>query len=60
MSKLLIKPKLNSWIRHQISPESAGWSHVGFSVYDLQEGKEIVGKGNSDEVCIVLLINNKL
>lgn len=55
MSKLLRKPNLNSWIRQQISPESAGWSHVGFSVYDLQEGKEIVGKGNSDEVCIVLL-----
>ena len=62
MADLLIAPDLNGGAVHDITPASAGWSHVGFATYDLQSGSIInesiaaAGDANQDvEICIVLL-----
>lgn len=39
----------------RITPESAGWSYVGFEVYTLSSGEIIARETIDQEVCIVLL-----
>lgn len=56
MSELLIKPTFNGTNPvQQITPQSAKWSYVGFSVYDTAAGKGLENDGNEDEICVVLL-----
>lgn len=38
-----------------ITPESAGWSYVGFEVYKLQAGQQLKQDTKEQEVCLVLL-----
>ena len=39
----------------QVTPESAGWTYVGFEVHTLSEGQKL-GKATEDqEACIVIL-----
>jgi 5-deoxy-glucuronate isomerase len=38
-----------------VTPESAGWSHVGFEVYRLERGQSIEKHTQGREVCAVLL-----
>lgn len=38
-----------------ITPESAGWTYVGFSVYQLEAGQTLRKQTGSKEACIVLL-----
>ena len=57
MSRLLVKPSPpdeNGRVLH-ITPESAGWCHVGFSVHELDagQGTEIGEPGR--ETCVVVL-----
>lgn len=55
----LIVPSLNSPEENgcilQITPESAGWTYVGFEVYVLSPGQKITRATEDQEVCIVLL-----
>ncbi len=39
----------------KITPESAGWSYVGFEVYRLRRGESIAQATGEREVCIVML-----
>ncbi len=39
----------------EITPESAGWSYVGFVVYRLQRGERIVRSTAGREACVVML-----
>jgi len=38
-----------------VTPESAGWSYVGFEVYELRQGDRIRESTGAREVCIVML-----
>jgi 5-deoxy-glucuronate isomerase len=40
---------------HEVTPQSAGWEHVGFAVYRLKPGQRLERPGGDDEVCLVLL-----
>jgi 5-deoxy-glucuronate isomerase len=54
MSKLLIKPAPTSQV-HQVTPQNAGWSYVGFSVHDLASGETLECQQAGRELCIVVL-----
>ena len=57
MSNLLVKPsKPDEHGRiHAITPESAGWTYVGFEVYRLESGQSLRQATGDREACIVLL-----
>ena len=57
MSKLLLKhhePDADGLV-HEVTPESAGWGHVGFAVFELEPKKRLERAGNDDEHCLVIL-----
>ncbi len=51
MPSLLVKPQRDPV--HRITPESAGWRHVGFEVRDLPAGATLARETGGREVCIV-------
>ena len=57
MSKLLVKPSTPdaSGRIHAITPESAGWTYVGFEVYQLKGGQSLKQATGDREACIVML-----
>jgi 5-deoxy-glucuronate isomerase len=40
---------------HAVTPKSAGWTYVGFEVYDLPAGHTVSRETGNREVCIVVL-----
>lgn len=57
MSKLLITshtPEEDGRIIH-ITPESAGWTYVGFEVYSIKKGGKIKKETLNKEICLVIL-----
>ena len=54
MSRLLVKPESAQQV-HQITPGSAGWSHVGFEVYDLAVGEDLELQQPGRELCLVVV-----
>ncbi|UDL95735.1 5-deoxy-glucuronate isomerase [Lichenihabitans sp. PAMC28606] len=40
---------------HAVTPKSAGWTYVGFEVYDLAAGAALRRETGSTEVCLVVL-----
>ncbi len=54
MSRLLIRPAGEQQV-HNITPVSAGWEHVGFSVYDLLAGDDLTLQQPGRELCLVVL-----
>jgi 5-deoxy-glucuronate isomerase len=40
---------------HSVTPGNAGWTYVGFAVYDLAEGAALSRPTEADEVCLVIL-----
>ncbi len=57
MPNLLVKPRTPDTDGEilSVSPESAGWRHVGFKVFKLQPGQSLERETGDDEVCLVLL-----
>ena len=57
MSKLLVKPQAPDadGCIHEITPESAGWGHVGFAVHRLADGQTLSRETGEREHCLVLL-----
>jgi 5-deoxy-glucuronate isomerase len=57
MSKLLIKPSAPDaeGCIHEVTPDSAGWTHVGFAVHRLKDGQSLARETGEREVCLVLL-----
>jgi 5-deoxy-glucuronate isomerase len=56
ISSLLKRPKPEADGRFQhITPQSAGWHHVGFSAFQLAEGQQIKGHSEDEETCLVLI-----
>ncbi len=57
MSKLLVRPSSPDAEGriHHVTPQSAGWTHVGFDVHRLVAGQGIARDAGEREICIVLL-----
>ena len=55
-SKLLVHPRTSAdGIIHSITPESAGWTYVGFETRKLDAGASAALNNGAMEVCIVML-----
>ena len=54
MSRLLVKPSSTQQV-HSITPSSAGWTHVGFDLYDLEAGDNLQLSQVNRELCLVIL-----
>ncbi len=56
MSILLRRPALSgSQSVHVVTPENAGWTHVGFEVVDLAPGARLSRTGEGRELCAVMV-----
>ncbi|WP_420347923.1 5-deoxy-glucuronate isomerase [Pelagibius sp.] len=57
MPKLLVKPRTPDADGEvlSVSPESAGWRHVGFKVFKLTTGQTLARETGDQEVCLVLV-----
>ena len=57
MRSLLVKsrPRDAQGCVARVTPESAGWTHVGFAAYRLAPGEHIRGGADSRETCIVVM-----
>lgn len=57
MSKLLVRPVApgEDGCVLRVTPESAGWSYVGFSVHRLRAGEGFTRRFDSRETCVVIL-----
>ncbi len=55
-ANLLVHPKLSDdGVRHQITPESAGWRYVGFETRELKRGARFTTQTGDREICVVIL-----
>lgn len=54
MSKLIVHPATQNPV-HAITPHSAGWTYVGFSVIDLKPGERHAAASGDNELCLVLV-----
>ena len=56
MAQLLIHPAPEPGGRFQhVTPDSAGWAHVGFDAYALAGGQSAEGGSKDREICLVLV-----
>lgn len=55
MTDLLVKPAGIHGRTIHVTPQSAGWSHVGFDLYQLQPGEIAEGNTGDREICLVLI-----
>lgn len=55
MSPLLVKARKEGGKIVEVTPASAGWTHVGFAAHRLQAGEQITLDTGSRELCIVVL-----
>jgi len=57
MSQLLVRPHEPdaAGCVLEVTPQSAGWTHVGFKVHELAPGQELTGGAADRETCIVAL-----
>jgi 5-deoxy-glucuronate isomerase len=53
--QLLRKPKGENGLVHDISPDSAGWSYVGFQLYRLRAGETAQGATGGQEAILVMV-----
>jgi len=54
-SDLLVKPSGTEGWTINVTPELAGWKHVGFDLYQLAPGESAHHDTNDREVCLVLI-----
>ncbi len=55
MSKLLVKPAGRDGKVVDVTPQSAGWTHVGFALHRLKPGERVAGGERDREACLVLV-----
>ncbi|WP_175445724.1 5-deoxy-glucuronate isomerase, partial [Janthinobacterium sp. HH100] len=55
MSPLLVKAGKAGGKIVEVTPESAGWTHVGFAAHRLQAGEHISLETGHRELCLVVL-----
>ena len=56
-SPLLVRPSTpdGDGRVHAVTPQSAGWTYVGFEVYDLAAGQKLARDTGDQEACVVVL-----
>ncbi|GHA36580.1 5-deoxy-glucuronate isomerase [Devosia pacifica] len=52
---LRVRPSAKSGLVHKVTPESAGWGHVGFALHKLASGETASAETGREEVCLVLV-----
>lgn len=55
MSKLLIRPGKGFGRVAHVTPESAGWTYVGFDLHRLKAGETVSGTTGGQEACLVFV-----
>ncbi len=55
MANLRLRPRANHGIVHEVTPESAGWSYVGFALHRLGPGETLAGGLAGREACLVVV-----
>jgi 5-deoxy-glucuronate isomerase len=55
MPKLKVTPAGSAGRVHHVTPESAGWTYVGFDLHRLQPGQSAGERTGDREVCLVLV-----
>ena len=53
MSRLHVRPRGEHGKVTSITPQSAGWKHVGFEVHKLAKGEIATASTSDREVCLV-------
>lgn len=55
MSRLLVKPEKGHGLVSHVTPQSAGWTYVGFDLHRLKPGETVSARTGGREVCLVLV-----
>ena len=55
MSKLLVRPPRDYGLVAHVTPESAGWTHVGFDLHRLRSGQSVSADTGGREACLVII-----
>ena len=55
MSKLRLRPTVKSGRVTHVTPESAGWTYVGFDLHKLGPGESVKGHDKGRETCLTLI-----
>src|SRR5208337_2385491 len=55
MSELRVRPKGTRGLVAEVTPESAGWTYVGFALHRLGARESLAAETRSREVCLVLV-----
>ncbi|EBW1603958.1 5-deoxy-glucuronate isomerase, partial [Salmonella enterica subsp. enterica serovar Kottbus] len=55
MSRLKITPDAGSGLVASVTPESAGWTYVGFDLHRLRAGETAQGASGGRELCLVFV-----
>src|SRR5215470_1737472 len=55
MSKLLLKALQGQGHVVNVTPESAGWTYVGFDLHKLDAGQTLCGTSDDRELCLVFV-----
>lgn len=55
MADLLVRPKGDSGLVTHVTPESAGWRHVGFDLHRLKAGESAGAETGGREICLVFV-----
>ena len=54
-SPLHLRARAGTGLIHDVTPENAGWTHVGFALHRLAAGDTVEGETGDREVCLVLV-----
>ena len=55
MSRLHVRPQAERGRVISVTPQNAGWRHVGFEVHELSAGESAAAATLEREVCLVLV-----
>ena len=55
MPNLRVRPKGRRGLVTEITPDSAGWSYVGFALHRLEAGESVAAETGNREVCLALV-----
>jgi 5-deoxy-glucuronate isomerase len=55
MPNLRVRPKGSHGLVTEVTPESAGWSYVGFALHRLEPGESVAADTGNREICLALV-----
>lgn len=55
MSRLLVKPDKDGGLVSHITPETAGWTYVGFDLHRMKPGESVSASTGAREACLVFV-----